>query len=646
MSDSSRLISAMQMATALSITPRAVQRRMRDVASMPLRGRGGPRGWPLEAFPVDWQARYLAAESRSAARETGALGARGETALTQEQSAQLHDRHFAKPATLQKAGQAKLEAVQDVFALIQKNGMGKLAAIDAVAAARKLAAKSLRRWCAKVQGHHRSDWWALLTPDYVGRTAEASFDAAAWSFFKDDYLRSDRPALAASYERMRIEAVARGWTIPSIGTCRRRAKKLCPYTVKLARFGAEAVKRMVPPLVRDKSALRAMEVIVGDGRRADVMVEWPDGTIGRPVIYAWQDVYSGMLLGWRVDKTECTELVRLSFGDVVEAWGVPDSVLLDNGRAGASKWLTGQMPTRYRFKIKAEEPAGIFRMLGIEVRWSQPYSGQSKPIERAFRDLAEYLDKHPALAGAWIGNRPGTRPEDYDGYAAPLETFLQVCERAIHEHNRREGRRSATARGGSFRQAFEDSYKAYPPRKASAKQRALWMLGAEAVTARAPDGAVWLGGNSYWCEQLAKHIGDKLVVRFDPQRLDAPVHVYTMSGDYVAEVPCREAGGFLSIEDAQEQKRLVNRIRRRARENLEDERTLEARKLGQLMLGSAPPPAEKPIETKLTRPVFTDAKTNVARMERAEQLRARQAEDDAAFAAGIEILEERRRRAG
>lgn len=72
MSDSSRLISAMQMATALTITPRAVRLRMQDVASAPLRGRGGPRGWALGAFPVEWQARFLAAETRADARDTEA----------------------------------------------------------------------------------------------------------------------------------------------------------------------------------------------------------------------------------------------------------------------------------------------------------------------------------------------------------------------------------------------------------------------------------------------------------------------------------------------------------------------------------------------------------------------------------------------
>jgi len=47
-------------------------------------------------------------------------------------------------------------------------------------------------------------------------------------------------------------------------------------------------------------------------------IKWPDGQIGRPVMLAWQDVFSGMILAHRVGKTESTELIRLSCGDMAK----------------------------------------------------------------------------------------------------------------------------------------------------------------------------------------------------------------------------------------------------------------------------------------------------------------------------------------
>ncbi len=61
-------------------------------------------------------------------------------------------------------------------------------------------------------------------------------------------------------------------------------------------------------------------------------------------------------MAWRIGLNESSTLVRLAFADLLKNHGVPQAVLLDNGRAFASKWLTGGAKNRFRFKIKAEEP--------------------------------------------------------------------------------------------------------------------------------------------------------------------------------------------------------------------------------------------------------------------------------------------------
>ena len=60
-----------------------------------------------------------------------------------------------------------------------------------------------------------------------------------------------------------------------------------------------------------------------------------------------------------------------------------------------------------------QHQAGILPLLGVRVHRTLPYSGQSKPIERAFRDFCDAIAKHPLLAGAYTGNSPSSQPANY-----------------------------------------------------------------------------------------------------------------------------------------------------------------------------------------------------------------------------------------
>ena len=57
---------------------------------------------------------------------------------------------------------------------------------------------------------------------------------------------------------------------------------------------------------------------------------------------AFQDVHSGRILSWRLSRTpNATRHVALALGDMVERWGIPEHMVLDNGREFAAKWITG-----------------------------------------------------------------------------------------------------------------------------------------------------------------------------------------------------------------------------------------------------------------------------------------------------------------
>jgi len=470
----------------------------------------------------------------------------------------------------------RLKIIEAVVTL--KRGGNKVdLAVNIVASQNQIGTSSIYNWLKLVEGIDRVDWLPYLAPRHSGRTKSKQCDPNAWDMLRSDYLRAERPTFESCFRRLEAAATESNWSIPASRTLERRIKAEVPKPVQvLARHGLEALKQMFPPQERDRSVFHALEAINADGHRWDVWVKWPDGEINRPCMTAIQDVYSGLFLSWRVDKTENKEAFRLAFGDMVEMYGIPSIAYLDNGRNFASKWLTGGTENRYRFKLKADEPIGILTQLGIDIHWTTPYSGQSKPIERGFRDFCDNIAKHPALAGAWTGNTPLNKPENYGSKAIPVEEFIKVVEAGITEHNNRTGRLAPVCRGRSFAETFEQSYVQAPIKKATEEQRRLWLLAAEGVRAATRDGALKLLGNRFWADFLQNHTGQKLVVRFDPQNLTSGIHVYRLDGSYLGFADIIEATGFNDAGAAREHSRARNQNRKAIRAQLEAQRKMTA----------------------------------------------------------------------
>lgn len=508
----------------------------------------------------------------------------------------------ALPEHKKAVAQQRLDVLQAVETLYRA-GVSKDVAVMQAATRNGVSTSSIYNWFKLVEGRDRCDWLPCLAPRHAGSPTERSeCSPLAWEFIKSNYLRPEKRTFEACYDDLKLAAAEHGWKIPSCRTLRRRFDaEIPPAVVVMAREGVDAVKRMYPAQERDRSVFHALEAVNMDGHRWDVWVKWPDGEICRPNMVAIQDLYSGMFVSWRIDKSENREAVRLAIGDMVEEYGIPDHMYLDNGRGFASKWITGGTPTRYRFKVRDDEPSGLLTQLGVECHWTTPYSGQSKPIERGFRDFCDRIARHPAFAGAWTGNTVANKPENYGSKAVPLDDFVKIVGQGVALHNAKEGRRTKVAAGRSFLQTFQESYAKSPIKKAAPEQKRLWLLAAEGVTARAPDGAVYLMENRFWDEFLHAYIGKKVVVRFDPQALHEGVHVYRLDGAYVGFAECQHAVGFNSVEAAQEHGRKRRRWLKATKEALELERSMQPDELAALLPDVEAP---EPVESKVTRPMF------------------------------------------
>lgn len=263
--------------------------------------------------------------------------------------------------------------------------------------------------------------------------------------------------------------------------------------------------RCYPPQIRDRSGMTAMEGINADCHKIDVFVRWPgfDKPI-RPQIVAFQDIYSGKILSWRVDVDPNKVAVMQAFQDVLRNYGIPRHCLFDNGMEFANKWLSGGAPSRFRFRIRPEgEPLGVLAMLGVTVHFATPAHGQAKPVERAFGDFARDIARDARFAGAYVGHKPDAKPKTTG--CAPSTLRISCASSARSDQAQRARRPSVAYRAGPQpRSDLRRKLRAQPIRPAADEQLRLCLMAQQVRRLNASNGQMTLWKNGYWSEWMSE----------------------------------------------------------------------------------------------------------------------------------------------
>lgn len=560
----------------------------------PRRGRGGGVEYHIGSLPMAARAK-LALDARPAPAETPRDTAKA--ALSHEEAWRWFE---GLPEKRQTEARERL-AMLDAIAALVGHGTPKVMAMQMIAAERGVTVASLYNWETMIRGVPGEHRLPRLAPRHAGRDGmRAECDPMALAWLRSFWLSPSRPTVEMAIRNLRKVAPGKGWTLPSDRTLRRHIDQIDKQVVVYEREGPDAADRLFPMLRRDRSALHALEMVNTDGHRFDVMVEWPDGTKARPVCIGFQDEYSGKMLSWRVDRTENTDAFRLAFGDMVEKYGIPDHVTVDNTLAAANKTMSGGLKRRFRFKVREEEPLGILPSLDVKVHFTRPYSGQSKKIERAWGDFARDIARLPQFEGAYLGNSTTNKPHNHGARAVPLAEFVAVLDAWVADHNARPGRKGGNCNGRSFDQVWAESYATAPIRKATAPQRRMFLLAVDEVKVRA-DATIHLQGNRYHDPQMVNLIGANLVVRFDPDHLHAPVHLYRLDGGYICAAACWEDAGFADTEAARRIAQAKKLRRRGVKAIAQAEKAFDAERLARDLRAVTPEP-EVPVEARVVRP--------------------------------------------
>lgn len=549
------------------------------------------------------------AQRRRIARECGI--SRKEKPLqnlpwTAEEFAAKEQAFIRLPGSVQEEGNRRARLMRDLEARLRATGeRNTVACIKQWADEQepRVGVSTIYDWRKRIANLEPEHWRIALAPDYrnSGRPRlDVSEEMFAW--IVREWGHTSKPPLRTVYRRAKKEAEARDLTLPSYATVKRRIDAVPRLQRVFMREGEKGLDAALPTMRRDYSTLELHEIWNSDGRVMDVHCVWPDGEIARPVVVAFMDVRSRVIVGWAVGKSESAHLVRAAIADSLRRTrAVPQKFYLDNGRGYASKEITGGQPTRYRFKYDEEEQVGIATLLGIGTMWATPYNGRAKPIESFWNRLVDGVDKRAEFVGAYTGSMPSNRPEEHDiKKAVPIARFMEVLEETIDAYHRAEHRGDAMD-NESPRAVFDRLAPSCTATQPTERQLS-WCLLASKQVKLTRERTIEVLGNRYGCDQLtALNSRGPYTVRYDP--VDASRSALLFDGtQFLMEVPIIVKTGFADREAAQKHMR-ANRARKRAiKDHAQALKTMDAARSWDVVHGAGAPGAPSSPAGVLPRP--------------------------------------------
>jgi len=290
------------------------------------------------------------------------------------------------------------------------------------------------------QKRYQTGGLAGLADGRGGRATERAAALGDDPFFarvKELYLTQNRPSLADCVKFASIDARKRGWAVHNYKACQRMIAGIPRQVVILMREGEKAhYDKCEPPIVRDYYGLRSNSIWCADHHTFDLMCAVPDGKGGmkhaRPTLSGFEDLRSRMIVGWQISAAAPNaDIILASFEAAAAEHGLPDQVLIDNGKDFDSRTLQGVTKKERREGTAPDRVIGAFVLCGVDVAHAKPYAPKSKPIERAFGTVAKGFSK---WWDTYTGGTTATKPEGLaDAMAAGKAPTLEELRESFAE---------------------------------------------------------------------------------------------------------------------------------------------------------------------------------------------------------------------
>lgn len=361
----------------------------------------------------------------------------------------------------------------------------------------------LYRWQRK---YANKDVAALVDQRGGHNRGKSSISEDAWDYFYALYMTQQRRTVKRCYDLTK----AKYPDIPSVSAFERRVRRIPNLALTYYRMGEKAFQDMLPSMIRDKRDITSNDIWFSDHHRVDVFVKSPDGKhVVRPWLTTFFDARSNRVVGRYVriadpDSTAVKQCFRLA----AEQNGIPNEVYFDNGKDYRSKYF------------RKDYPLSLANQLGIDTIYATPYHGQAKTVERFF---GTFTDRFSRLFPTYTGKDAKERPEcmrvsdaKIFEQAPTLEEYIGYLDTYLEEYN-------ATPSSGSGmdgKSPDEVYMENLETKRVIADYDALRLLCGRSEERTVQKNGVSILNNSYFNEALLFHVGERVIVTYDPSNID------------------------------------------------------------------------------------------------------------------------------
>ncbi|MFA6312337.1 MAG: hypothetical protein WC681_12720 [Sterolibacterium sp.] len=454
---------------------------------------------------------------------------------------------IAAPALFHKKGSKARAAVLEDIASRQHSGLnGKPVSITP---------DTLREWLAKIESDNES---ALARPRRADAGRKRFYVNRKWDKECPLHDSEKRPIAAAIELHIRglwREAIKSEGKIDALASAelQRLSRAAGWHNAPLIRPGLHLVRsfkasRLVGikekdaklyhdkfrPSIHRRRPDWPMEIVYGDVHPDDVLVTREDGSTGTARVIAWLDMATNELFYTLVllpkGKGITQAHIIASFIEMVQVWGLPRTLYLDNG----SEYLNKDMIAGFNalqglcegFQVEFIDAAGIADAASIDegaspgkesqraIVRARPYNAQAKPIEGVFSCLSKFTALIPGYIG---GDRMKKKTHNVGKVPLPFPgTFEQYRDEAFAEavkfyHNEPQG---GTMGGKSPNERKSAAIAAGWKPPASASRESLLVAFAKAVRCRVHTGGIKVDKDWFRHDEIIPEVGNWIEVHY------------------------------------------------------------------------------------------------------------------------------------